>query len=505
VNPRRLWRRSLGLRVVGTTLLTSLIVVGVLGVVLLHQVGRGLLDAQRRSALSDLDAGLASARLRLQELPDVRRVDDDRDVYSVASALSLARGGTPVFDIAVIPATGSRSSYATRLLPEDIPSALRAVVGSGAQAYTYVTLSTGARALLAGGTVTGRSGELEVYYAFPLRAQEQSMSLVRARLISGAAVLMGLLAIIAALVTRQVVRPVRRAAAVADRIATGLLSERVEVHGEDDLARLATAFNEMTAAMQAQIGRLEDMSRSQRRFTADVSHELRTPLTTVRMAADVLHGARGAYPPEVARAAELLHHELERFETLLADLLEISRHDAQAAELEVEPVDLVALVRHELDAVAVLAATRGVTLHDSRIDPGPVVAEVDGRRVSRILRNLLTNAIEYGEGQPVHVDLHADDDAVAVRVRDHGPGLTSGQTSRVFDRFWRADSSRARSTGGTGLGLSIAMEDTRLHGGWLQASSQPGQGSTFRLVLPRHSGGVLEHSPLPLSDAEVLS
>ena len=127
-----------------------------------------------------------------------------------------------------------------------------------------------------------------------------------------------------------------------------------------------------------------------------------------------------------------------------------------------------------------------------------VLAEVDPRRIERILRNLLTNALDHGEGHPVEVIVAADSDAVAVLVRDHGIGLEPGQQDLVFTRFWRGDPSRDRRTGGTGLGLSISLEDARLHGGWLQAWGAPGQGSAFRLTLPRSPGIELTRSPLPL-------
>jgi two-component system sensor histidine kinase MtrB len=118
--------------------------------------------------------------------------------------------------------------------------------------------------------------------------------------------------------------------------------------------------------------------------------------------------------------------------------------------------------------------------------------------VERILRNLLVNAVEHGEGRDVVVTSAADRDAVAVVVRDHGCGLAPGEERLVFDRFWRADPARARTSGGTGLGLAIALEDARLHSGWLEAWGEPGHGSVFRLTLPREAGSELVGSPLPL-------
>jgi two-component system sensor histidine kinase MtrB len=134
----------------------------------------------------------------------------------------------------------------------------------------------------------------------------------------------------------------------------------------------------------------------------------------------------------------------------------------------------------------------------------PVLADVDPRRVERILRNLVVNAVEHGAGKPVEVRLLGKADAAAVTVRDHGVGLRPGEAALVFDRFWRADPSRDRRTGGTGLGLSISLEDARLHGGWLHAWGRPGQGAQFRLTLPVHSGASLVSSPLPIEPDDAI-
>ncbi|MDO8151496.1 HAMP domain-containing sensor histidine kinase, partial [Isoptericola sp. b408] len=186
-----------------------------------------------------------------------------------------------------------------------------------------------------------------------------------------------------------------------------------------------------------------------------------------------------------------------RFEELLTDLLEISRFDAGAAVLDVEHRDLRDVVTAVVDTAAPLAESKGVFLSVDM--PGePVRADIDPRRVERILRNLVVNAVEHAEGNPVEVTVGGDDEAVAVVVRDHGIGLTPDELNRVFDRFWRADPARARTTGGTGLGLAISQEDARLHAGRLQAWGSPGAGASFRLTLPRRAGIRLTGSPLPL-------
>jgi len=202
----------------------------------------------------------------------------------------------------------------------------------------------------------------------------------------------------------------------------------------------------------------------------------------------------------------LLQSQIERFETLLTDLLEISRHDSNVATLDAEPGDLCDLVRRSADDAQQLAERRGCRI-EFRLPVEPTMVEMDRRRVDRILRNLLVNAVEHGEGRDVVVTVAADKGSAAVAVRDHGVGLAPGEEQLVFERFWRADPSRARTVGGTGLGLAIALEDAHLHGGWLQAWGEKGRGSVFRLTIPRTAGQLLVGSPLSLGpdEAEVVT
>ena len=385
------------------------------------------------------------------------------------------------------------------VLPDSIPQRLRSTVEQGRTSQTAYTYSTIRYAASTGrppvpGVVTGSQvtlpadgGTYTLYYLFPMTEQEKTLSLVRRALVTGGVLLLLLVGGITWLVTRQVVTPVRLARRVAERLASGRLEERMHVRGDDDIARLGTSFNQMATSLQKQIRQLEELSRVQRRFVSDVSHELRTPLTTVRMAGDVLHDARDRFDPPTARAAELLQNELDRFELLLTDLLEISRFDAGAAVLDLEDVDLVDLAHRVVESTRALAERRGTVVV---VRPGtrPCVAEVDPRRVERIVRNLVTNAIDYADSHDVVVMVEANDDATALAVRDHGVGLRPGEAAMVFNRFWRADPARARTTGGTGLGLSISLEDAHLHGGWLQAWGEPGGGAQFRLTLPRRAG-----------------
>ncbi len=346
----------------------------------------------------------------------------------------------------------------------------------------------------------------QLYYFFPLDNEQQTLQLVQTTLIGAGIALIVLLAAIASLVTRWVVLPVRHAARAAQRVAAGRLEERMTVGGKDDLGSLASSFNDMAASLQEKLQELEELSKAQRQFVSDVSHELRTPMTTIRMAAEILFEGREDFDPALARSAELLQSQIERFETLLTDLLEMTRHDANVATLDAELADISDIVRRSADDAQQLAERRGCRI-EFRLPAQACMAEVDRRRVERILRNLLVNAVEHGEGRDVVVTVAADRDTVAIAVRDHGVGLAPGEEQLVFERFWRADPSRARTVGGTGLGLAISLEDARLHGGWLQAWGEKGRGSVFRLTVPREAGQPLAGSPLPLGpdEAEIVT
>ncbi|MBE8469345.1 MtrAB system histidine kinase MtrB [Streptomyces justiciae] len=514
----RLWRRNIQLKVVATTLLMSLGVVLLLGFVVIGQVRNGLLDAKVKASQSQATGGFASAKQKADTAFTANGDDgaDDRANQNVSSWMgdlveSLSSGGQGAFDVVTLPAvgddSGGRGSRAsggvdpTTSVPEDLRERVDSDSSMAAQKYTRIQYTNGDEsqpALIIGKQVDDPNDDpYQLYYLFPLTQEEKSLSLVKGTLATAGLFVVVLLGAIAWLVVRQVVTPVRMAAGIAERLSAGRLQERMKVTGEDDIARLGEAFNKMAQNLQLKIQQLEDLSRMQRRFVSDVSHELRTPLTTVRMAADVIHDAREDFDPVTARSAELLADQLDRFESLLADLLEISRFDAGAAALEAEPIDLREVVQRVVSGAAPLAERKGTRIQVLG-DQQPVVAEADARRVERVLRNLVVNAVEHGEGKDVVVKLASAGGAVAVAVRDYGVGLKPGEATRVFSRFWRADPARARTTGGTGLGLSIALEDARLHGGWLQAWGEPGGGSQFRLTLPRTADEPLRGSPIPL-------
>jgi two-component system sensor histidine kinase MtrB len=494
----------LQLRVVALTLGLSLAVILGLGFILTNQITDRVLDVKVRAATEETDRARSA----------VSDIVGGEETRSLDSSLQLARntlvnrkadpspraGLAGDFDaVLVVPGDGPRAATAAGPV-QQIPNGLRDFVKAGQVSYQYATVHTegfSGPALIMGTPTSSPVTNLELYLIFPLTSEESTISLVRGTLLTAGVVLLGLLAMIALLVARQIVMPVRSASRTAERFAEGHLTERMPVRGEDDMARLAVSFNDMAESLSRQITQLEEFGNLQRRFTSDVSHELRTPLTTVRMAADLIYDHSEDLDPALRRSTELMVSELDRFESLLNDLLEISRHDAGVAELSVESVDLRSTVQSALTNVGHLADEAHIELAVD-LPPKEVIAEVDPRRVERILRNLIANAIDHAEHQPVQIRMAADEDTVAVTVRDFGVGLRPGEEKLVFSRFWRSDPSRVRRSGGTGLGLAISIEDARLHQGRLEAWGEPGKGACFRLTLPLVRGHKVTTSPLPM-------
>jgi two-component system sensor histidine kinase MtrB len=517
---RHRWHRSLQLRVVGTTLLISAAVIAVLGFFLTEQIADGLWYNAENSARVQMLTALSNA----QSASGVTSTPPNgQAAYQVQGAILAAvqpTSGTATYGVAVglnqnlLHLAGyykwSHTFDADTTLPKTLRDSVQKEQVAQREGQPENNLFFAPTTLYSSGGGPGTpaiaygapvSNDYQLYLVFPLNDEQQTLHLVQTTLIGVGIALIALLAAIASLVTRWVVLPVRHAAAAAQRLSAGKLEERMVVGGADDLALLATSFNEMAASLQEKLVQLEELSKVQRQFVSDVSHELRTPMTTIRMAAEILFDSREDLDPAAARSTELLQSQIERFETLLTDLLEISRHDSNVATLDSEPADLCDLVRRSADDAQQLAERRGGRI-EFRLPVEPTIVEMDRRRVERILRNLLVNAVEHGEGRDVVVTVAADLGAAAVAVRDHGVGLAPGEEHLVFERFWRADPSRARTVGGTGLGLAISLEDARLHGGWLQAWGEKGRGSVFRLTLPRTAGQPIVGSPLPLEPDE---
>jgi two-component system sensor histidine kinase MtrB len=495
-------RNSLAIKVIFSTVLLSLVVTGITGSVLNTQLSAGVKDVNLSSALVEARSTIFTAEYRFllaqgEKDSVVQKVVDD--VISSATTLTSNENAREVVFLRS-PGNTRENNYeiASNLLdPSSIPSTLSERVRKNPDPvyqYTNMIYLTGTKV---NGLAIGQkvqipnAGQYEMYIIFSLANQEKTLDLISRSLFLGGFILLLLVALITWLVVRQVVSPVREAAMIATEFTAGDFRKRLKVESQDEISTLGLAFNDMAESIEKQIARLENLSRVQQRFVSDVSHELRTPLTTLRMASEVIYSTKDTFDPIVARSAELLVAQLDRFEKLLEDLLEVSRFDAEVAVLEAVDFDMVQLVQRCADDLGLVAKERKTEIYVSSSEP-VIMIKADIRRVERILRNLLANAIDHSEELQIDVRIVASDHDVAVGVRDYGIGLDENALTRVFDRFWRADPSRARTRGGTGLGLSIALEDARLHNGELEAWGRPGRGSHFVVTLPRNTWESIE-------------
>jgi two-component system, OmpR family, sensor histidine kinase MtrB len=505
LNPMRLWARSLPFRVVLTTMTASVVILVATGWFLLDQSTRGIIEGKTQASVAEASAVVTNMQRDLSTT-DLRTTSlGERITRLGRDATNRGQAGNQYFVIVETPISQIGSAG---LAASSVPNNIRQAVDSGNGLWSTPTLIqfTDNRVdepglVVAAKLVAPGQASYPVYFLFPTTQERQTLVVVQqATLATGLFLLIGL-GVVVYLMTIQVLRPVRAARLAAERLAAGHLDDRMEIGGAEDLAGLARSMNHMATELEHKVSELEDLSTVQQRFVSDVSHELRTPLTTIRMASEVLYARRESFDTTSSRSAELLSAELDRFESLLADLLEISRFDAGAAKLSLEVVDISQVAFEEMDALRPLADRVGSHL-ELEAD-GNCMCEVDRRRIQRILRNLITNAIEHGEGQPIDLHIRGDLDAIAIAVRDHGVGFSAAEGGQVFNRFWRADPSRGRRVGGTGLGLSISLEDARLHGGWLTAWGRPGDGAQFRLTLPRSAGAKLKASPWPTIPPDV--
>lgn len=509
-NLRTLWRRSLRFRTILVTLGLTALAVTVACVWMALAIQNELFESRKDQVLRDAQRATVAAQRTIDasvqgdgvQLQNVWTVVRNTLAQQSASTVSAAfRIGPPTAD--------APQDFTSLLGIEDIVTdglRDRVQLDPDQQWWQSVALPAGDGTTVPG-ILVGQQlsvpeiGPYELYLGYDLAGAPQTLGFVQSTLWIVGIGLVLLISGIAWFVLRSVTTPIGEAADTSAKLAAGELGVRLPVRGEDELATLGRSFNAMADSIESQIKELADLSLVQQRFVSDVSHELRTPLTTIRLAADMINDRREEFDPATARAAELLNAQVQRFETLLTDLLEISRYDAGSVQLELEPTSLAHLAEDVIASMQQLADQNGTDVR--LVAPGgysPV--DMDPRRVRRVVRNLLGNAIEHGEGRPIVVTVDSDQQAVALGVRDYGLGMKAADAERVFDRFWRADPSRKRTIGGTGLGLSISLGDARLHGGDLAVWTEVGRGSHFVLTLPRRGGVLTGPSPIALDPGD---
>ncbi|MEN9740386.1 MAG: hypothetical protein RLZ72_652 [Actinomycetota bacterium] len=505
-------RTSLRLRMMAASVALSAIAVGLIGGVLSYTIQRNLFESRRTELIAEAGAVAGNVQAVFDGARDVDGNIDIEKANSAAQTTVRSTTNSPgMVGFAILRESGQSTenvlaSTASIGFPIDSVSAeLRDAILADRTSVHYqsVELTDGQPGIVAGANIdVPTAGRYDLVLVYDLSDVQDNLRFVQSALVLGGVFFILVTGFIVWTVTTRAIRPIVTTAQTAERFAQGNLGERIEVDGEDVSATLAESFNRMAEAIEGQITRLATLSTLQQQFVSDVSHELRTPLTSIKLAGNMIFAKRDEFDADTARAAEILHQQLEKFEITLSELLELSRFDAGAAELEIEPTAPASIVASSIDAVQVLARDRGseIRLH---APGGHSPVEMDQRRVRRILQNFLANAIDHGEGNPIDVWVDSSSTAVGIAVRDHGIGMTAEQSARVFDRFWRADPARERRTGGTGLGLAIALEDAHLHGGTIDVWAAPGEGACFRLTIPR-DGAHNPTSPVGLPpEAEV--
>jgi len=512
------FRSSLAAKVIVSTVLLSFGVIWLAGSALYSQLSSGVKQVNLETSLAEARSSFFNAQYQFLLVQDksVGVIKNEVNaVVKTATEIGVNQGRKEVILARLKDDLANQPKYAPNIFDvvseglslDIVPKTLREVLRNADDVqYEYVSFEASSgifrESLIVGRKIViPKSGSYEMYLIYSLTNQRTTLDLIANALLFTGIILILLIGVITWLVVRQVVRPVREAARIAEQFTKGDFSQRLEIDSSDEIGKLSLAFNEMAVSLESQISRLENLSRVQQRFVSDVSHELRTPLTTLRMASEVIYSQRTSFDPTIARSAELLSAQLDRFEQLLEDLLEVSRFDAQVAVLNPVEFDLIPLIERCISDV-------GTTGHDHPIqiilDPEVehVVINADIRRVERIMRNLLSNALDHAGGKPVKVSIVETTSEVGIGVRDYGSGMDNASLTRVFDRFWRADPSRSRIRGGTGLGLSIALEDARLHNGELDAWGRPGDGAHFVLTLPRVAGEQISGRPLKVEPTD---
>lgn len=501
-SPFSAWRSSLVFRVTSTIVALSVIIIWLLGSALFNQISSGIFDEKLKLSISDAQSTARNTQLQLtfsqyQDKAALKLILAEILAVPPKSFESAAR------ELAIFSYAKTKSHYkydgtSNLLEANSVSEKFRILTRASKKTVWERTKLKYIDGKIEPAIVVGHNlkirgaGKYEFYVLFSLAQQNRTMSLILNYLWLTGIALTLLIGLITFFVLRRLIAPIRDAAKTAEELTAGNLELRMDIQGEDEIASLGYSFNEMAVSLQQQISRLENLSKLQQRFVSDVSHELRTPLTTIRMASQVIYASREAFEPTVSRSAELLITQIERFESLLTDLLEVSRFDAQAAVLEIEEVDLIILVKETIDYLHP-SQDRAINLW---APDKPVMVDVDPRRIRRIIRNFISNAVDHREDKGIDIQIKENENEVSVGVRDYGIGFNYTDKKLLFERFWRADSSRARTTGGTGLGLSIALEDAKLHQGEIDVWGARGLGAHFVLTIPKFAGGSIQSKPI---------
>ncbi|GAA4636598.1 two-component system sensor histidine kinase AfsQ2 [Actinoallomurus vinaceus] len=450
-------RRRLFVAFIAACLASTALVAGI-GYVF---VRRAVLQRAQDSVLIDTRETLA------HNVPgDLTAPVPEKTLQDVATALVRPDRYIVVTDGTTTVATGEFSL-------RDVPVGLATHVTKGL--YFQRVVLHGTPWLVAGTRVQGRDGRplpLTVVVFASLAKENADLHRIQSALTRAGALTVVVAVVLAALLGRSVLRPLRRLARAARSLGAGHLGTRVRVRGRDELADVARIFNESAASLEDTVRELRRLEATARRFAADVSHELRTPIAAMTAVTGMLEEDAGRLPSDTGTAARLVADQTRRLGALVEDLLEISRMDARTADLTLDDVPLAELVRE-------CVTTRGWSDQVVIEIPPGLRVRLDPRRFDVIIANLVANALRHG-APPVRITGRP---GLEVRVIDHGPGIPEDVLPYVFDRFFKADPARPAGKG-TGLGLSIAQANAALHGGTIEAANAPDGGAVFIVRIP---------------------
>jgi two-component system sensor histidine kinase MtrB len=437
-----------------------------------------VLTRAQNAALGDFRTSMSSVAGALPPNPTCEKL---------SGAAHEIGNGSQDYQVLLISGGPDGRQCATKSQPDgfsldQVPATLRAAVnrrhpGSGDTAAYHLywqRVDVGGQPYLVGGARMIGGGPTG-YMFKSLEAERKDLnSLAWSLGIATALALIGA-ALLAQAAASTVLRPVQRLGEAAKRLGEGKLDTRLRVSGTDELSELSRTFNRTAESLEARVAELSARESASRRFVADMSHELRTPLTALTAVTEVLEDEADSLDPMIAPAVRLVVSETRRLNELVENLMEVTRFDAGTARLVRDEVDVADNVTACVDARAWLDAVE--------LDaPRGILARLDPRRLDVILANLIGNALKHG-GSPVLVRVRQHGGELVIEVADNGPGIPEDVLPHVFDRFFKADASRARSEG-SGLGLSIAMENAHIHGGRITAANRPGGGAVFTLRLP---------------------
>lgn len=501
---------SLSVRISLTISGVLTLVLGLFAFWVATQLTSDLFDARREAILEDAKVRFSQVQSALDQSTATTRGQVQEATGKALSAVSESAAGAGAVEVMLLRSPEASETFRINefgsaemapVVSDEIRDMLAHETGYW-QSVAYPHDGDEIPGILVGALVdVPMAGAYEMFILYSLESEQAAVNLVLRILFVGAVPILLLMGLLTFFLVYRMLRPVRAAATAATRLAEGDLESRVTEEGSDEMALLGRAFNDMASSLSQKINDYDALSKVQQSFVSDVSHELRTPMTTIRMAEEMIYEDRDELGAAGRRSAELLHSEVGRFEQMLADLLEISRFDARSQKLDNEQTDLYTLAAKVIAANQGLAERLGVEVILGE-RPERCSVPVDSIRVERVVRNLLVNAIEYSEGKPVEVTVASGETAAAIRVRDRGVGMAPDTARRVFDRFYRANPARTRTTGGTGLGLAIAKEDVALHNGVINVWGEPGKGSSFVVTFPREPLAAVTEFPLIVWEAE---